>query len=73
MNLNLNWIDFNCPKCRYINSVQVIDVRTEIKVFCPNCKMTIQLIDKNASMSNGVRKVESSLKNLRNSFKNFNK
>jgi len=73
MNLNLKWIDFNCPNCQYINSVQIIDIKTEKKVFCHNCKSTIQLLDQNASTSTSIKRIETSLKNLQNTLKNFGK
>ncbi len=72
-NLNKTWIDFNCPNCRYINTIQLIDAKTERTVYCHNCKSSIKLIDGDASYHKGIQKINDSMKQLENLFKNFSK
>lgn len=49
MNFNFIWVDIDCPKCGYIDSVQMIDISTEKLIFCHNCKVPIEIHDENAS------------------------
>jgi Zn ribbon nucleic-acid-binding protein len=72
-NLNKMWIDFNCPKCRYIDTIQLIDAKTERTVYCHNCKSSIKLIDSEASVHQGIQKINDSMEQLENLFKNFGK
>ncbi len=69
IDLNLVWIDIECPQCKYINEIQFIDAKSEKTVFCHNCKTIIQLKDKNASVHNGVEAINSALINLEKKFK----
>lgn len=41
-NLDDICIDIYCPKCKHQFEIQIIDARLESKVYCHNCKYTIQ-------------------------------
>jgi transcription elongation factor Elf1 len=72
-NLNYLWIDFNCPKCSYNDTVQFIDAKTERTVYCHNCKTSIKLNDSDASVHHGIQKINNSVKQLENLLKKFGK
>jgi hypothetical protein len=73
LNLNQHLIDVSCPRCDYAIDVALIDVRLEGRVFCPNCKTTIQLRDSGASTEVGLRRIDRSLKGLEETLRNFGK
>lgn len=73
IDLNKSWIDFECPKCGYIDVIQLIDAKTEKTVFCHNCKVSIELSDSEASVHQGIEAINKALKNLDNVFKSFGK
>lgn len=73
INFNNLWVGIECPKCGYQDDVMLIDVKTEKTIFCHNCKVTIKLIDENASVHTGITKMGNSLKELENTLKNFSK
>ena len=72
-NLDNTWIDIYCPKCKYQFEIQIIDARLESKLYCHNCKCTIQLQDNEASVHTSTRDINQALndldKTLRNLFK----
>ena len=72
-NINQMWIDFNCPKCKYLIDVQIIDVKLEKITFCHNCKVDVQLIDEQASTFSGTKRIDEAMKSLENTLKNFGK
>ncbi|MDH6304356.1 uncharacterized Zn finger protein (UPF0148 family) [Parabacteroides sp. PF5-5] len=65
------WIDVNCPKCNYLFEIQMIDARLEKKVYCPNCKITIKLQDKDASVHTSVKDINNALQELNKSLNNL--
>lgn len=69
INIDYIWIEIYCPKCQYQIDVQLIDVKNEKTIFCHNCKININLIDKEASTHKGVENINTSLKNLEKQFK----
>lgn len=73
INFNKIWVDLKCPKCGYLDGVQLIDVKTEKTIFCNNCKVCILLKDSDASVHSGINKMNNSLKKIENIFKNFGK
>jgi len=44
--------------------VQLADVRLQRRVYCPACKVAIQLVDQHASVSTGLDQVESAMNDL---------
>jgi len=73
IDFNKMWIDFECPNCGYIDEVQMIDVKTEKKVFCHNCKIIIELIDSDASTHSSIDSMTNALKDFEKTLKNFGK
>lgn len=72
-NLNYLWVHFECPKCNYIDEIQLVDAKTEKQVYCHNCKIDIQLRDHEASVHNGIESINKAFKDIENLFKNFGK
>lgn len=73
LDLNQIWVDIECPKCNYSDIIQLVDVKTERLIFCHNCKVSIQLVDSEASIHQGAENINNALKDLENMFKNFGK
>jgi uncharacterized Zn finger protein (UPF0148 family) len=71
LNLNDQLIDVPCPRCDYGLEVALIDIRLEGRIFCPNCKGTIQLQDSEASTEAGLRRVDRSMKDLEKTLRSF--
>jgi len=71
IDFNKTWIEINCPKCGYGVNVQFIDVKTEKAVFCHNCKISIKLIDSNASTYTSVNNLNKAMSDLENTLKNL--
>lgn len=67
--LSKSWIEYPCEKCGYKTDLQLIDAKSEKVIFCHNCKVSIQLIDSEGSVHNGIKKVSKDLENLKNLFK----
>ena len=70
-NLDDTWIDINCPKCNYRFEIQMIDVRLESKIYCHNCKFSIQLKDSEASVYTSTRDINQALNKLDKTLKNL--
>jgi len=70
-NLDEIWIDINCPKCNYSFGIQMIDVRLEKLVYCPNCKCSIQLKDESASVHTSTKNINNAFNELDKTFKNL--
>lgn len=67
------WVDIECPKCGYLDNIQLVDAKTEMTVYCHNCKVSIKLSDSEASVHQGINNISNSIKELENLFKNFGK
>lgn len=70
-NLDEIWIDIYCPKCNYQFEIQMIDARLESKVYCHNCKCTIQLKDNEASVHTSTKDINQALNDLDKTLKNL--
>ena len=68
VNVDGTFINLDCPRCGYVQDVQLIDVRLQRVIFCPACKSRIQLVDVDASTHAAVEGIEQSMKNLLKSF-----
>jgi hypothetical protein len=73
IDLNYMWVEINCPRCGYIDEIQLIDAKTEKTIFCHNCKVNIKLSDNEASVHSGINNINSALNELENIFKKFGK
>jgi transcription elongation factor Elf1 len=69
IDLDNNWIGFNCPVCGYADSVKFREVRLESTIWCHNCKKTIKLTDGNASVDATVKQVDRAMEELQKMFK----
>ncbi len=58
-------------KCGYTVDVQLVDVKSEMTVYCHNCKIQIQLADGEASTNVGIDNMQNALNKLEESFKKF--
>ena len=70
-NLDEIWIGIECSKCNYTLEIQMIDVRLETVVYCPNCKCSIQLKDSDASVHTSTLDINNALNKLDKTFKNL--
>ena len=63
------FVNVDCPNCGYGVDVQILSVRLESTVFCPCCKISIQLVDDGASVHGAQEEVDLALKNLQRELK----
>jgi Zn ribbon nucleic-acid-binding protein len=70
---NYTWVDFICPKCGYQDQIQLIDVKTEKLIFCNNCKISIHLIDNEASVHRSIENINQAINGLVSTFKKLGK
>jgi len=64
LDFSRHFVDLACPRCRYAFDVQLLDVRLQARVFCPNCKVGVQLVDEEATAEVGLRKVNRAVSDL---------
>ena len=62
--LQRSYVDLPCPICSYIMSVQIRSVCLEESMFCPCCKVRVDLIDENGGMQRACDNLSSSLEGL---------
>ena len=73
IDLNKIWVEMACPKCGYCDAIQLVDAKTEKTIFCNNCKITIALSDKEASVHSNINSINNAFNELENIFKNLGK
>ena len=56
------FLPLECPNCNYGMDVELLSVRLEATIFCPCCKITIQLVDADASVHGSQKEIESAIK-----------
>ena len=66
------FVTLPCPNCSYEMDVELLSVRLEATTFCPCCKVTIRLVDADASVHGAQEEIESALKDLESQLKNLN-
>ncbi len=66
------FVTLACPKCNYEMDVELLSVRLEATTFCPCCKMTIRLVDADASVHGAQEEIESALKDFESQLKKLN-
>jgi transcription elongation factor Elf1 len=71
VNFNNTWIDFECPACNYQDQLQLVDIKTERTIFCNNCKISIRLVDENASTHIGIESINKTFKDFEDLLKKF--
>ena len=62
-----------CPNCNYGMDVELLSVRLEATTFCPCCKVTIQLVDADASVHGAQEEIESAMKDFENQLRKLNR
>ncbi len=63
------FIEVDCPRCRYPMSVQLLDVRLEAVVYCPNCKASIQMCDEDSSVDTGLKRIDDAMSDFLRGFR----
>lgn len=58
------YVTIPCPSCDYEIDVELLSVRLEESVFCPCCKVSIQLVDADASAHRAQKRMEWALKSF---------
>lgn len=59
-----NWIQVECPDCRFSNFVRLSDVSLNRRTICSGCHQFIYLVDKEASTCRSNIKVNDALNQL---------
>ena len=67
------FIVVNCPKCGYGMDVELRSVELQGTIFCPCCKVAIQLVDSNASLYGAQEEIDSAIEGMHREFKKLNK
>ncbi|QHS55457.1 hypothetical protein GWR56_07855 [Mucilaginibacter sp. 14171R-50] len=73
IDFNSIWIDIECPQCKYIDEIQLIDAKAEKLRFCNNCKVKIQLKDSDGSVHSNIETINNAFKGLEEIFKKIGK
>ena len=63
------FVNVDCPNCGYGVDVQILSVRLESTIFCPCCKISIQLVDEEASVHGAQEEMDLAFKNLQRELK----
>ena len=66
------FVTLPCPECNYEMDVELLSVHLGATTFCPCCKVTIRLVDADASVHGAQEEIESALKALKNQLKKLN-
>ena len=67
------FVALGCSNCNYGMDVELLSVRLEERIFCPCCKVTIQLVDADASVHVAQEEIESAMKDFERDLKKLNK
>ena len=67
--LDRAFVTVACPRCAYPLDVQLLDVRIQARIFCPNCKVEVRLTDAGASTEVATRQIDAALERLTAAFK----
>ena len=67
------FVNLTCPNCSYGMDVELSSVRLEGTTFCPCCKLTVQLVDGDASVYGAQEEVDQGMEELKRELKKFNK
>ena len=62
--LDRRFITADCPKCRYPMDIQFLSVRLQEVVYCPCCKLSIQLADDSASSHSADKSISKAMDDL---------
>jgi uncharacterized Zn finger protein (UPF0148 family) len=62
-----DFVSVDCPVCGYPFEIQIIDARLGARVYCPNCKVSIQLVGDDLERTR--HEVDSAFEDLANTLK----
>lgn len=63
------FVTLACPNCNYGIDVEILSVRLEATTLCPCCKITIQLVDADASVHGTQEEIEATMKDFEDQLK----
>ena len=66
------FVSVPCPSCGYEVDIELLSVRLQERVFCPCCKIRIQLIDHDATVFGSQVKVEAAFEDLKKTVEKLN-
>ena len=67
------FVTLACPNCNYGMDVELLSVRLEATIFCPCCKVMVQLVDAEANVHGAQEEVESAMKDFDKQLKKLNR
>ena len=59
-----SWIEIPCPRCGYELEVQFMDVATQVRRWCPCCRVRIALVDEGGSVHGALADVQAAMDGL---------
>lgn len=71
--LDMTWVEVECPNCGYSVDIQLLDAKTERTIYCHNCKINLELKDSEASVHSGLDSINKAFKEFEKTLKNFGK
>ena len=67
------FIILDCPNCGYGADVELMSARLQREIFCPCCKITIKMIDPDASAYAAQKDIYAAIDDLQREFKKISK
>ena len=59
------FVNLDCPNCRYGMDVELMSIQLQDRIFCPCCKIGIQLNDSDASVDRAQEDIAAAIDNMR--------
>ena len=66
------FVSMPCPSCGYAVDVELLSVRLQERVFCPCCKIRIQVIDDDATVFGAQEKIDAAFEELKKTVEKLN-
>ena len=63
------FVNVNCPNCGYGMDVQLLSAYLQEMIFCPCCKVKIQLVDHEASLHGALEDTKLAINRLQREIK----
>ena len=58
------FVNLDCPNCRYGMDVELRSIQLQAVIFCPCCKIAIQLNDSDASVDRAQKDIGAAIRNI---------
>ena len=71
--LDSTFIILDCPNCGFGTDIQLMSVKLQETVFCPCCKVNIQLVDVDASAHAADKSIHAAVDDLQRELKKLQK